>query len=122
MPSEAELVREVEVHAKALAQAAGLAEAYFNQYSEEIEHTLQERLAAIQNERDRALEDIRLEYSRTVDTLHREMVEVEQSCGLWALPWDDPGWDTYQPDPEAPIPILTRMGTLQVPVGIHNAE
>jgi hypothetical protein len=110
------------MHARTLAQAAAAAEVYYDRYMEEIERDMQDRLTSIQTEHDQKMGRIQHEYEQAVDALRQELADVEQACGLWALGWDDPYWDTYEPDLEAPVPILTRLGTLRVSVAIRNME
>jgi len=115
MPSEKDLIREIQTHATTLAQAVAAAEAWHKRYIAEIEHTLQERLAANQAEYDQTIGRIQQEHDQTMDAVRQELREVEQACGLWAATWDDPAWETFEPDPEAPVPYLTRLGKLRVP-------
>ena len=114
MPSDKDLIRDIETHATTLAQAVAAAEQYYKRYTAEIEHTLQERLAANQTEYDEAMDHIQQEHQQAVDAACQELQEVEQACGLWAAPWDDPAWEAFRPDQEAPVPYLTRLGKLQV--------
>ena len=119
MASEQELLREIEKHATELAQSVAAAEKYYQLYTAEIERELEERLATNQAEYDQAMDRIQREHDQAMDAVHQELREVEQICGLWGAPWNDAVWDTFSPDPEAPVPFLTRLGRLCVS-GIHE--
>jgi hypothetical protein len=114
MPSQKDLLREIETHATTLAEAVAAAEVYYEQYVEEIENTLQEQLAANQAEYDQTVERIQQEHDQAVEAVLQQLHEVEEACGLWAAAWDDPAWDDFEPDPEAPVPDITRLGRLTV--------
>ena len=114
MPSEKDLIREIETHARTLAQAMAAAEVYYEQYTQEIEHTLQECLAANQAEYDQTMDHLQQEHTQAVAAVRQELQEVEQACGQWATPWDDRTWETHQPDPAAAVPYLTRLGKLEM--------
>ncbi|MBL7065834.1 MAG: hypothetical protein ISS49_16785 [Anaerolineae bacterium] len=114
MPSDKEFIREIETHVTTLVQTVAAAEDYYKQYIAEIERALQERLATNQAEYDQAMDRIQQEHQQAVEAVRQELREVEQACGLWATAWDDPAWETFESDLEAPVPYLTRLGQLKV--------
>lgn len=118
--SEREAIQMIKEQADKLAQAVVTAETVYQHHTTQIEQTLQDELALIEAQYDEKRAELEQSHRRTLAKITEELQSVEETCGPWAIPWQDPWWRRYRPDPTVPIPTLTRLGTLKVEGPCHS--
>lgn len=123
MQSPDEILAEIQTVYSRLQQAAIAVQYGYEHYRDELLASYRQRLQAIEQEylsRQKQAQD-ELETARTAiqaeaeaETLQARNMLVElRSAFRWRLlPWDDPPWDAYTPDAEAPVPSGVRLGRL----------
>ncbi len=113
MPSERELIAEIEKHAKSLAQAVVAAEFWHGKTLEAIEQEHKKRQAEIEAEYTRSMAAAAQTYDGSLSRIKAELASLESQYGLAELGWDAPQWRTFTPLAEMSIPRLTRIGWLR---------
>lgn len=112
MPSERQLLSEIEKHAKALAGAAAAAEFWRGKTLEAIDGEHQRRLAEIEAEHSRSMAAAAQAYDQSLSQAQAGLAALEPKYGLAELGWDAPQWVKFMPLTETSIPRLTRVGWL----------
>ena len=89
MTSE-KLVQEIQSHYQRIKQASALARYYYEHY----------------------LDELKAEYQQQLDNIRKQM----QSSYCWTIsPWDDPVWQAYEPEADAAIAKVIRVGEFTPP-------
>lgn len=120
------LTQEIQAHYARLKQAADEAQFWYQRYVDEVKTHYQERIREIEHAFDQAHGRLLVDKQQALDAATAEVEQVVQETQAqlgklyttfrWVLaPWDDPAWEHYIPDPEAPIPSGLRIGRLAVP-------
>lgn len=119
---EKEALTQIQEQATALAQAVAAAEAWYRRYIEDIERQFQQAQADAKSKFDRTVSQLESEHQAVLPKIADQLSAVQVECGLWALPWEDDTWTTYQPVAGLPIPYLTRLGTMKVLGQCHSLD
>ncbi len=112
MPTERELIAEIEKHAQTLAQAVAAAEFWHGKTLEAIEQERKKRLAEIEAEHKRSMGTAAQAYDESLRQAKAGFAALEPHYGLAELGWDAPQWEAFTPLAETSIPRLTRVGWL----------
>lgn len=112
MPSERELIAEIQKHAQALAQAVAAAEFWHGKTLESIEQERQKRLAEIETEYKGSMTTAAQAYDASLQKVKSGLAALEPHYGLAELGWDAPQWQSFAPRADAGVPGLTRTGWL----------
>ncbi len=116
MPSESDLIQQIQSHAVRLVQAVAHAEFWHDRWLEHAKQEHQRRLAKIEVHYQQALAEARSVYEATLTKAARENNVITQSAGFLAVPWDDALWQAWEPVDESSIPRLIRVGQLNVEI------
>lgn len=104
MPSEQELMQQIESYAE-----------HLNESVAAIQYWHDRTLEQAQQAYDRKLAEIRTHYEHMVAQAQQTLNQAEQAAGLWAVSWDAPAWRTFRPSPDLLVPRFTRIGVLTEP-------
>lgn len=110
MPSERELIHNLEADARTLIEVVGAAQFWHEQSIEAAKRTFQQRLAQIEARTQQELIAIQSAYQTAVsDAANRHQTFVK-GLGVAAAPWSDAVWQSWAPAAPQAIPRLTRIG------------
>jgi len=123
MPSQRELIRELESHAARLVQAAASARFWRDTWLKETEEAQTARVTQANAERERVqtaaeqqykqtMEQATAEYRTHTTTLVPELNTAFAPLGLSIAPFSDVRWHSFSPATDAKVPPLTRIGAL----------
>ncbi|MBC7264338.1 MAG: hypothetical protein H5T64_08250 [Chloroflexi bacterium] len=111
MPSERDLIQQVQSHVRRLVQALADAQYWHDRWLGQAEQEHERRIAEIDSHHEKAMVEARSVYEATLRRVNEENSAIISTAGLWAAPWDDSLWASWSPVAEG-IPRLTRIGEL----------
>src|SRR3990172_6594081 len=101
MPSERQLLSEIEKHAHSLAQAVTAAEFWHGKTLEAIEQERMQRLAEIEAEYARSMQAAAQAYDESFRQVKAGLSALEPGYGLAELGWDAQQWKNFAPRADA---------------------
>lgn len=123
MPSQRELIYDLETHAERLFQAAASARFWRDVWVKESEQGQTQGVAQANAERERAqaaaeqhyqqtMEQAAAEYQARTSALVPELDAAFAPLGFSIAPFDDARWRSFSPNTDVQVPPLTRVGAL----------
>ncbi len=113
MPSEKELIQQIESHVTLLAQAVSDAQFWYDRILEQAEEEYQANVEKSEARYKKAVSEAQSAYEATAMSAVEDVRSITQSTGMASTPWDDPSWQSWTPATEETIPECVRMGQLE---------
>jgi len=114
MPSERDLINQIQSHVTRLVQAAADAQFWHDRWLEQAGQEHQRRVAEFEARYQQVLAGAKSAYEATLRQVVGESnaITLSASAGLLATSWDDPLWGSWVPAKGRSIPQITRIGQL----------
>jgi energy-coupling factor transporter ATP-binding protein EcfA2 len=112
MPSERDLIHQIQSHVTRLVQAVADAQFWHDHWLKQAGQEHEHHVAEIEARHQQALAKARSAYEATLKKVTEDIPTITQSAGLLAAPWEDSMWGSWTPTVEQSIPEFTRVGQL----------
>jgi S-DNA-T family DNA segregation ATPase FtsK/SpoIIIE len=112
MPSESELVKQIQSHVTSLVKAVADAQFWHDHWLKQAGQEHEHQVTEIEARYQQALAKARSAYEVTLTKVAEGIPTITQSAGLLAAPWGDPLWRSWMPVAEGSVPPFTRTGQL----------
>jgi nucleotide-binding universal stress UspA family protein/energy-coupling factor transporter ATP-binding protein EcfA2 len=112
MPSERDLIQQIQSHVTRLVQAVSDARFWHDRWLQQAEQGHQHRLAELEVDYKQAMAAAKSAYEATLSKVTSESDALAQAAGLLAAPWDAPLWASWTPLLGGGPGGVTRIGQL----------
>lgn len=131
--STEQIQQEIQTTYTRLKQAAADARYWYEHYLDDIKARYQQRLQEIERAYQAKQDQVQAQLQEALTTAEAASAEVQRqaqtqlaqmrSAFRWVVsPWEDPLWQDYAPQLDAPIPSAVRMGRLAIPEDVNLGD
>ncbi len=112
MPSERDLIRQIQSHVTHLVQAVADASFWHDRWIEQAEQEHKQRIAELETQHAVTMAQAQSVYDATFAKSKEQARRVSDMAGLLAVPWDDEPWQQWSPASDGKVLTYARAGTL----------
>ncbi len=112
MPSERDLIQQIQSHVTRLVQAVADAQFWYDRWLEQAGQAHRHQVAQLEARYEQTMAAARSAYEATLSKVTEDNRAVIQGAGFLAAPWDDPLWASWTPLAGREPGGATRIGQL----------
>lgn len=112
MPSEQEMLHNIEQNARKLGEASANIQKWYGVFLNQAEKDFQNLVADGKNSQLETKKILEVEYNEATENTINKIQSINIEIGDIGLSWLDPFWETYQASQTDFVPKLTMLGTL----------